>query len=40
MFYTTGMERSPTSAMGTAWEPTPWHATQRTAWEALKTVDG
>ena len=21
---------------GTAWERTPWHATQRTAWEALK----
>ena len=26
-FYTTGMEHSPTSATGTAWEPTPWHAT-------------
>jgi hypothetical protein len=36
MFYTTGMEYSPTSATGTAWEPTPWHATQRVAWEALK----
>ena len=23
-FYTTGMEHSPTSATGTAWEPTPW----------------
>ena len=34
-FYTTGMEHSPTSATGTAWEPTPWHATQRAAWEAL-----
>ena len=20
---------------GTAWEPTPWHAVQRVAWEAL-----
>jgi len=25
-FYTTGMEHSPTSAIGTAWERTPWHA--------------
>ena len=32
-FYTTGMEHSPTSATGTGWEPTPWHATQRAAWE-------
>jgi len=37
-FYTTGMEQSPTSATGTAWEPTPWHATQRAAWEALRTA--
>jgi hypothetical protein len=36
IFYTTGMEHSPTSATGTAWERTPWHATQRAAWEALK----
>jgi len=35
-FYTTGMEHSPTSATGTAWERTPWHAAQRAAWEALK----
>jgi hypothetical protein len=34
-FYTTGMEHSPTSATGTAWERTPWHATRRAAWEAL-----
>ena len=34
-FYTTGMEHSPTSATGTAWERTPWHATERGAWEAL-----
>jgi hypothetical protein len=33
-FYTTGMEHSPTSATGTGWERTPWHATQRAAWEA------
>jgi hypothetical protein len=35
-FYTTGMEHSPTSATGTGWERTPWHPTQRAAWEALK----
>jgi hypothetical protein len=29
MFYTTGMEHSPTSATRTAWERTPWHATRR-----------
>ena len=34
-FYTTGMEHSPTSATGTAWERTPWHATRRAASEAL-----
>jgi hypothetical protein len=34
-FYTTGMEHSPTSATGIGWERTPWHATQRAAWEAL-----
>jgi hypothetical protein len=33
-FHTTGMEHSPTSATGTGWELTPWHATQRAAWEA------
>jgi hypothetical protein len=26
-FYTTGMEHSPTSATGTGWKHTPWHAT-------------
>jgi hypothetical protein len=41
-FYTTGIEHPPTSATGTGWERTPWHATQRAAWEALTTagVDG
>jgi len=34
-FYTTGMEHSPTSATGSAWERTPWHATRRAAWDAL-----
>ena len=38
-FYTTGMEHSPTSATGTAWEPTPWRATQRAAWEALMNAE-
>jgi len=38
-FYTTGMEHSPTSATGTAWERTPWRATQRAAWDALKRAD-
>ena len=38
-FYTTGMEHSPTSATGTGWERTPWRATQRAAWEALKKVE-
>jgi hypothetical protein len=35
-FYTTGMEHSPTSATGSAFEPTPWHATQRAAWGTLR----
>ena len=38
-FYTTGMEHSPTSATGTGWERTPWHATQRAAWAALVVRD-
>jgi hypothetical protein len=35
-FYTSGMEHSPTSATGTAWERTPWHAamTSRQKWLA------
>jgi hypothetical protein len=32
------MEHSPTSATGTGWERTPWHATQRAAWGALKRM--
>jgi len=35
----TGMEHSPPSATGTGWERTPWHATQRAAWEALKKAE-
>ncbi len=38
-FYTTGMEHSPTGAIDTGCERTPWHATQRAAWEALKKVE-
>jgi hypothetical protein len=38
MFYTTGMEHSPTSATGTAWDRTPWRATQRAAWGALTAM--
>jgi hypothetical protein len=37
--YTTGMEHTSPSATGTAWECTPWHATQRAAWEALSRAD-
>jgi hypothetical protein len=37
-FYTTGTEHSPTRATGTAWERTPWHATQRAAWVALDSA--
>jgi hypothetical protein len=35
-FYTSGIEHSPTSAIGTSWEKTPWRAVQRAAWEALR----
>jgi len=35
-FYGTGVEHSPTGATGTAWEPTPWLAVQRAAWETLQ----
>ena len=34
-FYTTGMEHSITSPTASAWEPTPWHAVQGAAREAL-----
>jgi hypothetical protein len=39
-FYTTGMEHSPTSATGSAWEPTPWRAVQGAARDALRRADG
>src|SRR5437867_11072270 len=38
-FYASGMEHSPTSATGTGWERTPWHAVQRAAWAALQRAD-
>ncbi len=33
------MEHSPPGATGTGWERTPWHATQRAAWDALMKKD-
>jgi hypothetical protein len=39
-FYTTGMEHSPTSATGSAWELTPWRAVQGAARDALRRADG
>src|SRR6059036_1585628 len=39
-FYTTGMEHSITSATASAWERTPWRATQRAAWEVLRQAAG
>src|SRR6058998_3601531 len=35
-FYMTGMEHSPTSATGSAWERTPWRAVRGAALEALR----
>jgi hypothetical protein len=37
-FYTTGIEHSPTSATGSAWEPTPWRAVQGAARDALRRL--
>ena len=39
-FYVTGMEHSPTSATGSAWERTPWHAVRGAAWDTLRTAEG
>jgi hypothetical protein len=39
-FYTTGIEHSPTSATGSAWEPTPWRAVQGAARDALRRAGG
>jgi len=38
-FYTIGMEHSPTGAIGTSRERTPWYAVQRAAWAALKKAE-
>ena len=38
-FYTTGMEHSPTSATGSAWERTAWRAVQGAALEALRRAE-
>ena len=35
-----GASTSGTSAIGTAWERTPWQATQRAAWGALRRSAG
>src|SRR5262245_46569317 len=35
---TLNVRTHPTSATGTAWDPTSWHATQRAAWEAVRKV--
>jgi hypothetical protein len=37
-FYTTGMEHSPTSATGTAWERTPWWRRGVNAIEAMSSA--
>ena len=34
-FYVTGREHSPTGASGSAFEPTPFRAVHRAAWETL-----
>jgi hypothetical protein len=38
-FYNSGKEHSLTSATGSAWEPIPWGAVQRAAWEVLTKAD-
>jgi hypothetical protein len=38
-FYTTGMEHSPTSATGSAWERTPWRAVQGAAQDTLRRAN-
>ena len=38
-FYMSGMEHSPTSATGSAWERTAWRAVQGAAREALKKTN-
>ena len=38
-FFTSGMEHSPTSATGTAWERTPWRAVRGAASEAMRKAE-
>jgi len=38
-FYLSGIEHSDTKTTASAWEPSPWRATQRAAWEALKKIE-
>jgi hypothetical protein len=40
IFYTRGIEHSPTSATGTEWERTPWRAVQGAARDALRRARG
>ena len=37
-FYVSGMEYAATGATGSAFEPAPWLAVQRAAWETLQAV--
>src|SRR5436189_6312411 len=38
-FYMSGMEHSPTSATGSAWERTAWRAVQGAAWDTLSKAE-
>ena len=38
-FSAAGREHSPTAAVGSAWQPTPWQAVQRAAWETLQRAE-
>src|SRR2546427_9568365 len=39
-FYMTGMEDSPTSATGSAWERTAWRGVQCAAWGTMRAAEG
>jgi hypothetical protein len=39
MFFPSGFEHSLTSHAGSAWAPSPWHATQRAAADALNRLE-
>jgi len=38
-FYMSGMQHSPTSATGSAWERTAWRAVQGAAWDTLSKAE-